>query len=102
MTLDDLANGAFDILNVMRYVITNLGTFFSYIFTPITGFFNFIKGFFDGVSTPPPTTEMTLGWQTQVMTIFNAIPHFSLFCWACGAAVAILLLVFIFRHLAVF
>jgi hypothetical protein len=102
MSADDLIHSTFDFFNVLRYVIQNLGSLFSYLFTPLTGLFNFVKGFFDGIATPPPTTAMTLGWQTEIMTIFNAIPNFSLLCWACGAAVAIILLVFIFRRLVEF
>jgi hypothetical protein len=102
MSLDDLVHSAFDFFNVLRFVIANLGSLFSYLFTPLAGLFNFAKGFFVGIATPPPTTEMTLGWATPVMTIFNAIPHFSLFCWACGAGVAILVLIFIFRRLVEF
>ena len=102
MSVDDLVHSAFDFFNVLRYVIENLGSLFSYLFTPLTGLFNFAKGFFDGIATPAPTTAMTLGWSTNVMAVFNAVPYFNLLEWACGAGISVMILIFIFRRLVDF
>jgi hypothetical protein len=36
------------------------------------------------------------------MAVFNAIPYFSVIEYACGAGIAILVLIFIFRRLVDF
>jgi hypothetical protein len=100
--MDDILHIAFDCFNVARYILSQLGTLFGYLFTPLSGLFSFARGFFSGITEPPPTTAMTLGWDTNVMAVFNAIPHFELLEWACGAGIAILILVFIFRRLVDF
>ena len=102
MSLDDLIHSAFDFFNVLRYVISNLGSLFSYLFTPLTGLFNFAKGFFDGIASTPPATAVSWIFPDNIMAVFNAIPYFSVIEYACGAGISILILIFIFRRLVEF
>ncbi len=100
--MDDLVHISFDFFNAMRYVFSNITTLMGVLFTPLSRIFNFLKGFFDGVSTPPPTTAVSWVFPSNVIAVFNSIPYFSTLTFACGAGISILLLVFIFRRLAEF
>ena len=100
--MDDILHIAFDCFNVAEYVFSNIGTLFSYLFTPLTGLFNFAKGFFDGIASTPPATAVSWTFPSNVMAVFNAIPYFSVIEYACGAGLSILILIFIFRRLVDF
>ena len=102
MSLDDLTHIAFDFFNVAEYIFSNIGSLFGYLFTPLTGLFNFAKGFFDGMASTPPATAVSWVFPDNVMSVFNAIPYFSVIEYACGAGIAILILIFIFRRLVDF
>jgi formylmethanofuran dehydrogenase subunit A len=100
--MDDLVHIAFDFFNVLRYVLSNIASFFSILFNPLAWLFNLLKGFFDGVSSPPPATAIAWTFPDNIMAVFNAIPYFNLIEYACGAGISILVLVFIFRRFAEF
>jgi hypothetical protein len=102
MDLDTLVHIGFDCFNVASYVFSNIGSLFGYLFTPLTGLFNFAKGFFDGIATTAPATAISWTFPDNVMAVFNAIPYFSLLEYACGAGISILILIFIFRRLVDF
>jgi len=100
--MDDILHIAFDCFNVARYIISNIGSLFGYLFAPLTGLFNFAKGFFDGMASTPPSTSVSWVFPENVMAVFNAIPYFSVIEYACGVGIAILVLIFIFRRLVDF
>jgi hypothetical protein len=100
--MDDLIHIAFDCFNVLRYIFSNIAGLFALLFTPLAWLFNFLKGFFDGVNSTPPETAITWTFPDNVMAVFNAIPYFNLIEYACGAGLAILTLIFIFRRLTEF
>jgi len=100
--MDDILHIAFDCFNVARYIFSNIGSLFGYLFAPLTGLFNFAKGFFDGMASTPPATAVSWVFPSNVMAVFNAIPYFSVIEYACGAGIAILILIFIFRRLVDF
>jgi hypothetical protein len=106
MLWDDLADIAnnlfhifFDVFYVIQYIFSNLVEVFDIVFTPINFSFNFVKGFFDGISTTPPETAISWTFGTEIIDIFNAIPHWSLFMYAVGAGISILILAWIMSHL---
>jgi len=43
--MDDILHIAFDCFNVAEYIFSNIAGLFSMLFTPLTGIFNFVKGF---------------------------------------------------------
>jgi len=100
--MDDIVQIAYDCFNVARYVFANIAELFTLLFTPLQWLFNFLKGFFDGVSSTPPETAISWTFPDNVMAVFNAIPYFSLIEYACGAGLAVLTLIFIFRRLTEF
>ncbi len=100
--MDDLIHISFDFFNAMRYVFSNITSLMGVLFVPLSWIFNFLKGFFAGVATPPPTTAINWVFPDNVVAVFNAIPYFSTLTYACGAGISILLLVFIFRRLTEF
>ena len=100
--MDDIIQIYYDCFNVIRYVFSNIAGLFTILFTPLAWLFNFLRGFFDGVSTTPPATEISWVFPANILAIFNAIPYFSLIEYACGAGLAILVLIFIFRRLMEF
>lgn len=106
MVWDDLADTAnnlfhifFDVFYVIEYIFSNLANVFVIIFTPITFAFNFIKGFFDGISVAPPETAISWTFDSGILAIFNTIPYWSLFMFALGAGLSILVLGWIMSHL---
>jgi hypothetical protein len=106
MIWDDLADTAnnlfhifFDIFYSIEYIFSNLAGIFVIIFTPINFAFNFVKGFFDGIATTPPATAISWTFPDNIVAVFNAIPYWSLFSYAIGAGLAILILVWIMAHL---
>ena len=100
--MDDLVHIAFDCFNVAEYVFANIANLFSLLFTPLTGVFNFVKGFFDGIVSPAPATAVAWTFPDNVMAVFNAIPYFSVIEYACGAGLSVLILIFAFRRLVEF
>lgn len=100
--MDDLVHIVFDFFNVLRYVLSNIASFFSILFNPLAWLFNFLKGFFIGVSSPAPTAEISWVFPDNIMAVFNAIPYFNLIEYACGAGISILILVFIFKRFTEF
>ena len=100
--MDDLAHIAFDFFNVLRYVMSNIASLFTLLFTPLQWIFNFLKGFFVGVSSPAEVADIAWTFPENIMAVFNAIPYFNLIEYACGAGISILVLIFIFRRFAEF
>ena len=100
--MDDLVHIAFDCFNVAEYVFSNIANLFSLLFTPLTGVFNFVKGFFDGIVSTPPATAVSWVFPDNIMAVFNAIPYFSVIEYACGAGLSVLVLIFVFRRLVEF
>lgn len=100
--MDDITHIAFDCFNVLEYVFSNIANLFSLLFTPLTGIFNFVKGFFDGIVATPPATAVAWTFPDNIMAVFNAIPYFSVIEYACGAGLSVLVLVFAFRRLVEF
>lgn len=106
MIWDDLAD-AFSVIghNVndlfysVQYIIDNLANAFLIIFTPLNFAFNFVKGFFNGVATPPPETAISWTFDAGIIAIFNTIPYWSLFMFAIGGGLSIIVLVFIVSQL---
>ncbi len=100
--MDDLVHIAFDCFNVAEYVFANIANLFSLLFTPLTGVFNLVKGFFDGIVSPAPATAVAWTFPENIMAVFNAIPYFSVIEYACGAGLSVLILIFAFRRLVEF
>ena len=106
MIWDDLAeigNNVFhiliDIVYSIQYIFDNLSDVFSIIFQPLNFAFNFIKGFFDGISVAPPETAITWTFDTEILDVFNSIPHFSLFMYAIFGGISIIIFSWIVYHL---
>jgi len=97
--MDSLIQIAFDFFDVVRYVISNIGTLISVLFLPLNWLFAFLKGFFVGISTPPPDTAIAWNFPSNVMTLINTIPHMQLLEQILGVALAITVLSFIFRKI---
>jgi hypothetical protein len=100
--MDDLVHIAFDCFNVAEYVFSNIANLFSMLFTPLTGVFNFVKGFFDGIVSTAPATAVAWTFPDNIMAVFNAIPYFNVIEYACGAGLSVLILIFAFRRLVEF
>lgn len=97
--MDDLIQIAYDFFNAMRYIFSNIGTLISVLFLPLNWLFAFLKGFFVGVSTPPPTTAIAWTFPSNVMSLINTIPYMPLLEQILGVALAITVLSFIFRKI---
>jgi CBS domain containing-hemolysin-like protein len=93
----ELAHYWYDLIDIVRFAIANISSFFSAVFLPIRWVFNFFKGLFVGLFSTPPATEITDTISQQVKDIFLTIPHISLFFWALGAAIGILAVIFIIK-----
>ena len=100
--MDDILHIAFDCFNVAEYIFSNIAGLFSMLFTPLTGIFNFVKGFFAGIFSIPPATAISWTFPANIMAVFNAIPYFSVLEYACGAGLSILFLIFVFKELTKF
>jgi hypothetical protein len=106
MIWDDLAD-AFsvighnlnDIFYSIQYIFSNLGAIFTIIFTPLNFAFNFFKGFFNGIATPPPETAISWVFPDNILAVFNSIPYWTTFMYSVGAGLSILVLVWIMAHL---
>lgn len=103
---DDLFNAvsgilhnAYDVFYSIEYIFSNLANIFLIIFSPLNFAFNFIKGFFDGVSVPPPETAISWTFDSGVLGVFNSIPYWSVFMYAIGAGLSILVLIFVVNQL---
>jgi len=96
---EDLIHHFYDGFYILQYLIDNLGTLFSIIFTPLTWAFNFVKGFFISAFLTPPEPEITWTFADNVLEVFYAIPYWGVLMFAVGSGIAILILVFIFRRL---
>lgn len=106
MVWDDLANAwdtighnINDVFYTIQYIFSNLGAIFTIIFTPLNFAFNFFKGFFNGISNAPPETAISWVFPDNIVAVFNAIPFWSVFMYAIGAGLAIIILVWIMSHL---
>jgi hypothetical protein len=88
-----------DLFYAVEYIFSNLSAVLLIIFTPLQFALNFIKGFFDGITTTAPATAITWVFPDNVMAVFNAIPYFSLFEWVLGAMISVFFLVFITNQL---
>jgi len=106
MVWDDLADIAYnlfhifnDIFFVIQYIFTNLASVFVIVFTPLNFAFNFVKGFFDGISQTPPATEISWVFDSGITDIFNTIPYWSVLMYAVGAGLSILILGWVMSHL---
>jgi hypothetical protein len=106
MTWDDiiapfyaLLHNFADFFYAIRYIFSNLANVFVIIFSPLNFAFNFIKGFFDGTSTPPPETAISWTFDSGILAVFQSIPYWSLFIFSIGAGISILLLIFIVNQL---
>lgn len=84
------------------WIFENLQTFFSNIFTPLSWFFNFLKGFFGGINSTPISTPLSWTFESSYTSFFTAIPYWNYLMLGIGAGLSILILVFIFRRLAQF
>ena len=84
-----------DVFYIIQYVFSNLGTVFVIIFRPLTFTFNFFKGFFDGINMAPPETAIAWVFPDNIISVFNAVPYWSLFVSAIAGALAVLVLVFV-------
>jgi CBS domain containing-hemolysin-like protein len=93
----ELAHYWYDLIDLVRFFIANIGEFFATLFLPIRWIFNFLKGLITGFFSTPPTAEITSGLTQQTLDIFNNIPHISLLFWALGAAIGILAVFFIIK-----
>ena len=88
-----------DVFYSISYIVENLANAFLIIFYPINFAFNFFKGFFDGVAMPPPETAISWTFDAEIVAIFNTIPYWSLFMFAVGGGLAIIVLVFVISQL---
>lgn len=96
---EDLIHHFYDLLYIFQYLLEQLGTLFSIIFTPLTWIFNFVKGFFVSAFSTPLEPQITWVFSDDIIAVFNAIPYWNIFMWAIGSGVAILMLVFIFKRI---
>lgn len=106
MIWDDLLNATaqllhnvYDLFYSLEYIFSQFGNVFAIIFTPLNFAFNFVKGFFDGIGSTPPTTELSYSFDSSITAIFNTIPHWSLFMWAIGAGLSVLVIGWIAVHI---
>lgn len=106
MTWDDLINpfssllhNFFDLFYAIEYIFSNLANVFVIIFSPLNFSFNFVKGFFDGINIPPPTTAISWTFDSGIVAVFNTIPYWSVFMFAIGAALSVLMLIFVVSQL---
>lgn len=96
---DTIGHNINDVFYTIQYIFSNLGAIFTIIFTPLNFAFNFFKGFFDGISIAPPETAISWVFPDNIVAVFNAIPYWSVFMYAIGAGLAIIILVWIMAHL---
>jgi hypothetical protein len=96
---EDLIHHTYDCFYIAQYLIDNLGNLFAIIFTPLTWVFNFVKGFFVSAFATPVEPTITWTFSSDILAVFQSIPYWSVFTFAIGSGVAILVLVFIFRRL---
>jgi hypothetical protein len=88
-----------DLFYAIEYIFSNLANIFVIIFTPLNFSFNFIKGFFDGTATTPPATAISWTFDSGIIAIFNTIPYWSVFMYAVGAGLSVMVLVFVVAQL---
>jgi len=84
------------------WILSELQTFFSNIFLPLSWFFNLLKGFFSGLSSVPSITTLSWGFTDNVITFFNTIPYWNYLMFGVASALSILILVFLFRRFSDF
>ena len=106
MIWDDIAEAGsllfhlfFDIFYAVEYIFSNLVQIFVIIFSPLNFSFNFIKGFFDAISIPPPETAISWTFDSGILAIFNTIPYWSTLMFGVGAGLSILILIFVVSQL---
>jgi hypothetical protein len=84
------------------WILGQLQTFFANIFTPLSWFLNFLKGFFGGLNSTPTSTTLPWTFDANILAFFNAIPYWNYLMFGLGAGLSILILTFIFRRFADF
>jgi hypothetical protein len=84
------------------WVLGQLQVFFSNIFTPLSWFLNFLKGFFDGINTSSTITPLGWSFDSSTTSFFTTLPYWNYLMFGIGAGLSILILVFIFRRFADF
>lgn len=106
MIWDDLFNSVstalhnvYDFFYAIEYIFSNLANIFIIIFSPLNFAFNFIKGFFDGISVPPPETAISWTFSDEILAVFSAIPYWSILMYGVGAGLSFLILIFIISQL---
>jgi hypothetical protein len=97
---DDLIHHFYDIFYAFHYLLENLGIFFTTIFKPIVYFFYLLKGFFTASFIKPEETDIAWSFGSEIMDVFLAIPYWSVFMFALGGGVSILIIIFIFKRLS--
>lgn len=85
-----------------QWILSQLQTFFSNVFTPLSWFFNFLKGFFAGANSTPSIQALVWDLDSSYLSFFNAIPYWNYLMFGIGAGLSILILMFIFRRLVDF
>lgn len=96
---EDLIHHLYDVFYIFQYLLDQLGTLFGIIFTPLTWIFNFVKGFFISAFATPIEPQISWVFSDDILAVFNAIPYWSVFMWAIGCGLAILMLVFILKRI---
>jgi hypothetical protein len=83
------------------WILGQLQAFFSNIFTPLSWFLNFLKGFFAGLNSTP-AEPLSWTFDSGTLAFFQTIPYWNYLMFGIGAGISILILVFIFRRFAEF
>ena len=97
---EDLIHHIYDVFYIFQYLIDQLQTLISILFTPLTWVFNFVKGFFISAFADPIEPTITWTFDDQYLAVFQAIPYWNILMFGIGAGLSILVLVFIFKRLS--
>ena len=96
---DLLFHSFFDVFYSLQYILSNILEIFKIIITPLTFAFNFVKGFFDGIATPPPEEIIDWTFSTEIWGVLETIPYFTIFIASIGAGLGMLFLAYLLNKL---
>jgi hypothetical protein len=98
----DIVQLGFDTFDVLRWVFINISHLFSILIKPVFSMADFLRGFFDGFSAPPPAETITWTFPSYITAFFSSIPYFNTFCFALGCGLSIMFALFIFKTISKF
>lgn len=88
-----------DIFTLIAWLGTSLKTIFTALLTPINYLVSVLRFFWVRAFQTPPNPELTYSFSSEVLEVFNTIPHWQVIANVLGAVVILVAGIAIFKIL---